>query len=156
MQIPPEFLAAFWSDGRHANATLDPDRFYEAFAFGDSEGLAAELGELVLRGVKRATASLVWTYEVENKPQPKAGDFSIVTSWGRQPLCIIETTDVEIVGFEDVSENFARTEGEGDGSLASWTADHMAFFARECRRIARLPDARMPVVCERLRVVYRP
>lgn len=128
----------------------------DPFAFGDSEGLAEELGQLVLDGIKRATASLVWTYEVEGRAAPKHGDLSIVTSWDKRPLCIIETSDVEVVAFEEVSAEFAHAEGEGDATLPSWRRNHEAFFARECSRIGRMPSPRMPVVCERFQVVYRP
>jgi len=67
---------AFWADflamaGGDASA-----RFYESFHFGDSEMLADELAALVLVGAKRATASLLWSFEVDGKPLPKPGDLS--------------------------------------------------------------------------------
>ena len=154
--VPPEH-EPFWSAGEQLHPELrQRDRFLEAFAFGDSERMANTLNELVLAGAKRATASLAWRYPFDGLAQPKAGDLSIVTSWLRQPLCIIETTSVEVVPFDEVSEDFARAEGEGDGTLASWRSDHTIFFAGECARIGRSPSERMPVVCERFRVVYLP
>ena len=86
---------------------------------------------------------------------PKPGDLSIVTNFAGDPLCVIETQRVDIVPFKEVSEEFAATEGEGDGSLAYWRRAHEAFFGRECRRIGRQPTQDMPVVCERFEVVYR-
>jgi uncharacterized protein YhfF len=154
MNIPPE-LATFWSAACATQPGLDASRFYEAFAFGDSDAMADELAQLVLAGVKRATASLAWTYEVEQRPPPKAGDLSIVQSSAGQPLCVIETTAVDAVPFEEVSAEFAAVEGEGDRTLASWRRDHQAFFERECKRIGRTPGPRMRVLCERFRVVYR-
>ena len=153
--IPADFRD-FWSQAQRAHSPLDAARFYEAFPFGDSEAMAAELADLVLKGIKRATASLVWTYEVEGRAAPRAGDFSIVTSWAQQPLCIIETIDVRVVPFDTVDEAFAAAEGEGDGSLAYWRSGHTAFFERECARIARSPAPDMPVLCEHFRVVFRP
>jgi uncharacterized protein YhfF len=154
MTVPSEFHP-FWSAAQKADAAIDAARFYEAFAFGDSERMAEELARLVLAGTKRATASLVWTYEAESKPRPTSGDLSIVTTWSRTPLCIIETTAVDIVPFEDVTEDFAATEGEDGGTLQAWRRGHTAFFARECARIGRVPNPRMDVVCERFRVVYQ-
>ncbi|WP_284615397.1 ASCH domain-containing protein [Aquabacterium humicola] len=155
MQLPTRY-EAFWAIAVQAHPALERGRFLEAFAFGDSEALANELAALVLAGTKRATAALVWGNEHDGKPQPRPGDLSIVTTWQGEPLCLIETTAVEVVPFEDVSAEFARTEGEGDGSLAFWRREHAAYFARECERIGRTPDARMPVVCERFRVLYPP
>ena len=78
-----------------------------------------------------------------------------MTNWSGTPLCVIETRDVAIVPYEQVTAEFAATEGEGDGSLRYWREAHWAFFGRECARIGRSPDPRMPVVCERFEVIYR-
>ncbi|MBV8034809.1 ASCH domain-containing protein [Roseateles sp.] len=155
MGIPSRY-EAFWAAAERAQVALDRHRFLEAFAFGGSEHLAATLAELVLTGAKRATASLAWVYEFEKRPQPRCGDLSIVTSWAGEPLCIIETTAVDVLPFDAVPEDFARAEGEGDGTLASWRVLHTEFFAGECARIDRVPSATMPVVCERFRVVFPP
>ncbi len=130
-------------------------RFYESFHFDDNEPSANELANLVLAGVKRATAGLAWSFEAAGKSPPKSGDLSIVTDWTGQPLCVIETVAVEILPFEEVSEEFAAAEGEGDGSLSSWRRAHWAYFGRECARIGREASATMPVVCERFSVIYR-
>jgi uncharacterized protein YhfF len=154
--IPSEY-EGFWSRGEQLHAELRRrDRFLEAFAFGDSERMADELAALVLQGVKRATASLVWSYEHDRKPLPQPGDLSIVTNGAKEPLCVIETLAVDIVPFNAVSEDFARTEGEDDGTLASWRRNHTAFFNGECARIGRVPDSAMLVVCERFRVIHQP
>ena len=151
----PEAARPFWEA---FVAKVGPDataRFYEAFHFDDNEPSANELADLVLSGTKRATACLVWIYEARGMPVPKAGDLSVVTRWDGQPVCVIETTRVEIRPYDEVDADFAATEGEGDGSLAFWREAHWRFFSRECQRIGRMPDLKMPVVCERFKVVGR-
>jgi uncharacterized protein YhfF len=155
MPIPAN-LQRFWGAFVSARGEPDDSRFLEAFAFGDNESLANELAELVLRGVKRATAGSLWVLQAEGKLPPKPGDLSIVTNWGGQPLCIIETETVQIVPFCEVTAEFAATEGEGDSSLSFWRTAHTDFFTRECSRIGRAFELNMPVVCERFRVVYQP
>jgi uncharacterized protein YhfF len=130
----PVHLAAFWSDFAMSTGKANEERFYEAFFFGDSEELANELADLVLRGAKRATAGSVWSYEAEGKRLPQPGDLSIVTTWSGQPLCVIETQTVEVVRFTEVTAEFASTEGEGDGSLSFWQEAHRQYFTRECAR----------------------
>lgn len=151
----PAHIAPFWQAFVQSRTEDPTPRFFEAFHFDDNESSANELAELVLRGTKRATAGLVWVFERDAKPLPKAGDLSVVTNWAGLPLCVIETLQVDIVPYEDVSEDFAATEGEGDGSLRYWRDVHWAYFGRECRRIGREPHPGMPVVCERFAVVYR-
>jgi uncharacterized protein YhfF len=153
MKIPAKHRT-FWN-AFTKSCTADPTpRFLESFFFDDNERSANQLAALVLAGRKRATAALLWCHEQEFKPLPRPGDLSIVTDFAGAALCVIETSRVDVVPFDEVTEEFASTEGEGDGSLAYWRRAHEAFFGRECKRIGRVPDPRMPVVCERFEVVY--
>jgi uncharacterized protein YhfF len=149
-------MLPLWQAFLASKPEYQASRFYESFYFADSEAVANHLAELVLSGVKRATAGLVWGFEVEGKAPPQPGDLSIVTDWSGKAVCVIETVSTEVVPFEDVTAEFAATEGEGDNSLEYWRKEHWAFFSRECSQISREPTARMPVLCERFRVVYSP
>jgi uncharacterized protein YhfF len=151
---PSPELQSFWAL-YVSKLNDDPsERFFEAFHFDDNEPSADELAQLVVRGRKRATAALLWAYEAENKPLPAPGSLSIVTGWSGTPVCVIETTAVEVVAFERVGPDFAAAEGEGDGSLAFWQRAHLAFFGRECARLGREFNPSAPVVCERFHVVF--
>jgi uncharacterized protein YhfF len=125
------------------------------WAFGDGPALASELASLVLQGRKTATAGLLWAHEAEGDRVPAPGDVSIVTDWDGRPLAVLETTEVRIVPFEAVDAEHARAEGEGDLSLEDWRRGHWDFFQRECARLGRQPSWRMPVVCERFRLLHR-
>lgn len=151
----PEPILPFWHAYAATQQTDPTPRFLEAFFFGDGKVMADGLADLVLAGRKRATASLLWSFEEAAVPLPRPGLLSVVTNFDGGPLCVIETRQVEIVPFEEVTAEFAAAEGEGDGSLESWRKEHIAYFARECRRIHREPHPRMPVVCERFEVVHR-
>ena len=151
----PVAIAEFWERFRAAAGGIDPARFYEAFYFGDSEALADSLATLVLAGTKRATAGSLQSYEHEGKRAPIPGDLSVMTNWAGVPLCVIETTHVEVVAFHAVTAEFAATEGEGDGSLDYWREAHASFFSRECARLGRVFDEGMLVACERFKVVFR-
>ena len=155
MPIPPKHHA-FWRAFARGQAVDPTPRFLEAFYFDDNEPSANELAALVLAGRKRATAALLWARDADGEAVPAPGHLSIVTDFSDNAVCIIETMRVDIVPFADVSAEFAAVEGEGDGSLAFWRRVHEAFFGRECQRIGRTPDPRMPVVCERFEVVFRP
>jgi uncharacterized protein YhfF len=150
----PQHLATFWAAFLTTTERSASTRCSEAFHFDDNEADANTLGALVVRGIKTATASLLWTFAAEQRRRPRIGDLSIVTTWQGEPLCVIETTAVSIQAFEDVEATFAAAEGEGDGSLRHWQATHWAYFARVCDHLGRPPTTRMAVVCERFRVVY--
>lgn len=147
---------AFWDAFRAARGDDVDARFHEAFYFADMQPVADQLAELVLRGTKRATAALLWAHEAEGSHPPAVGTYSIVTDFAGTPLAVIESVEVSILPFEEVSEAFAFREGEGDRSLAYWRDVHWRYFARECAAIGREPDPRMPVVCESFVVCWPP
>jgi len=154
MRIPSN-IAGFWAAFCAEVGEDRSDRFFEAFHFADNEATANELADLVLAGVKRATAGLVWSYERAGGSPPKPGALSVATYWDGTPACVIETLEVEVLPFERVTAEFAAIEGEGDGSLEYWRRVHWAYFGRECARVGREPSLAMPVACERFNVICR-
>jgi uncharacterized protein YhfF len=131
-----------------------PETMPEVWHFCNDEESANHLAELTLNGTKRATAGAVWSYEAEGEAIPQPGDLSIIINWQEEPVCIIETTQIDIVPYNEVSEAFAHVEGEGDKSLAYWKKVHWEFFSEEMKAIGREAVETMPVACERFRVIY--
>ena len=131
-----------------------PDTMPEYWHFCNDEESANHLAELTLNGTKRATAGAVWSYEAEGEAIPQPGDLSIIVNWQEEPVCIIEITQIDIVPYNEVSEEFARVEGEGDKSLTYWKKVHWEFFSEEMEALGREAEESMPVACERFRVIF--
>ena len=131
------------------------DEQYAAEGWGDSPEMADELGALIADGTKTATCSALWEYEAEDEPLPQVGLKSIVLDGKGDPLCIVETTEVEVRPYEEVDAGFAYEEGEGDRSLEYWREAQWRFFSRTLPNIGKEPTTDMPLVCERVRVVYK-
>src|SRR5687767_9248130 len=144
----------FWQVACHAVPDLSPTADYQVWHFGDSEGLARDLADLVLRGPKRATAGLLWDAELDATVMPVQGVYSLVTDHAGAPLLIIRTTRVEIRPYDKVDADFAAAEGEGDGSLDYWRDAHWAYFSRRCEALGRTPSDDMPVILERFALIY--
>lgn len=130
------------------------DQYDSAWAFGDNPGLADELLKLVLKGIKTGTASNYALYEVRGQRLPFAGGHSVVLDGNGKPQAIIETVKVEIVPFDEVTAEFAYSEGEDDRSLESWRYEHQVYFTREFESYNMPFDPAMKVVCENFRVVH--
>jgi uncharacterized protein YhfF len=150
----PSCVRPFWREFQAALGIDASDRFYEAFHFDDNAADANALVKLVLNGTKGATAGLLWSCEATDKQLPSPGVFSVVISWDGEPLCVIETTDVDIMPFDQVTEHFAAAEGEGDKTLRHGREVHWAYFSRECERLGKEPDLRMPVIYQQFSVAY--
>lgn len=130
-----------------------PSGAIRAGAFGDSEALSNYLVSLILKGEKRATCSLLWSWEFDGEAIPAEGDVEVVHSFEGQPVLIRRATRVDITPFGAVQPEFAAAEGEGDRSLQYWRTEHWRFFEAECSRIGRVPTESMPLVCEWFEVI---
>ena len=118
---------------------------FQAWSFGTEPD---RLAELVLSGKKTATASAYVWYELENADLPKGGDHSVLLNAEDKAVCIIQTTKVSILPFDEVDEEHARKEGEGDGSLSDWRRTHEAFFRKEFENAGLLFHSKVKVLCE--------
>ncbi|GKV65314.1 MULTISPECIES: ASCH domain-containing protein [Sporosarcina] len=128
---------------------------YEAWAFGDSKEMADELAELVLTGKKTGTASNYLLYELENEPLAHVGLHNIILNGEGQAVAVVVTTSVEVIPFDEVTEEHAHSEGEGDCSLRYWREVHQDFFERELKSVNGEFHDNIPVVCERFKLVYQ-
>lgn len=103
----------------------------EAWQFGVE---ADELADLVVRGIKTATASGYKLYELEGEALPQPGLLNIILNSKDEPVCVTQNTDLIVKPFDEVTAEFAYLEGEGDRSLDYWRRVHWAFFSEEYAR----------------------
>ncbi len=147
-------LAKYWRQCRAQRPTL-PARRPKAWSFGATPAHADELVALVLAGTKTATASALWEVEFSGEDLPQIGELSIILDGAHAPRALIETVDIAVVPFNEVSAAHAAAESEGDLSLEYWRESHERFWRQHSsdpRGFA--PD--MPVVCERFQLLLPP
>ena len=132
--------------------TSDKSLTYEAWAFGDDADL---LADLVIKGIKTATSSNYIFYELENEELPKINEYSIILNSKDEAVCIIQTTNVYVTPFNEVSEEHAYKEGERNRTLQDWIDIHKNFFGNELKSIGKEFKDDMLVVCEEFQVVYK-
>lgn len=131
------------------------DMKYISWHFCDNEEDANNLAELVKQGIKRATTGLYYLYEIEDDILPKDGDLNIIIDWEGKAQCIIQTKKVTILPFKNVTEDFAKIEGEGDKSLKYWQEVHINAFNRHLQNYQMKFNEDMLVVCEEFETVYK-
>lgn len=113
--------------------------------FGDGPALSARLLDLIRQGSKTGTCGALRHYEEDGDPIPREGELYIARNWDGTPALVYEVTEVRICRFDEVTEAFALSEGEGD--FDDWKRGHIAYFTRNG---GFSPD--MPVVCESFRL----
>jgi uncharacterized protein YhfF len=143
---------ALWQAFRRY-AGLDHDNYFVG-SFGDSPEMATKLADLVIAGIKRATASLARDYGEGGEPTPRPGDFVIMLDGEGCPRFIWRTTEATIKRLSEVDEAFAWDEGEGDRTREWWLDAHRRYFARQATRERFEIDDAILTVFERFEVVW--
>jgi len=148
-------IDTFWQNFL-AQANLPKDTtYFESTYFGVDEDMADSLLALVLSGQKRATASCLRAYEAEGSKQPQVGDYSIITDWHGTPHCVIQTTDITIIPFNEMTYDIAKREGEDD-CLETWLDNHRYCFTLDGQELGFEFTEDMLVLFEDFQVVYQP
>ena len=117
------------------------------FTFGDSRALCDDLLARVRLGAKTATCGALRDFTGGGEMLPERGRRDIALDWRGNPALVIETVEVRIRRFCDVTEEFVLAEGE-DETLAGWQSGHRAYFERNGGWTAD-----MDLVCERFRLI---
>jgi uncharacterized protein YhfF len=144
----------FWREFCAENTNVNPDEPYQVWFFGNNRELAKSLADLVLAGKKTATGSLVLVNEIKPEIAPVPDGYSVVTDFEGNPQCVIQTTEIRRLPFNEVDAQFAFDEGEGDRSLEFWRKVHWDYFTRECRESGVEFNESMLVDCERFKLLF--
>lgn len=83
-----------------------------------------KLVKLVLDGKKTATTSL---YEFDSLST--VGDVSVLTDSNNNDMCILETKEVIVTEFKNITWDLAKLEGENN-SLKEWKKVHIYYFSK--------------------------
>ena len=143
----------YWKAFQFQNPAFKDFPEPQSFYYADNKKDADVCAELVVAKIKQATSPSVWWFEKHNEPLPKVGDLAIVTDWEGIPKAIVKTTRVEIVKFKDITPEYAKIEGEGDGSLAYWKKVHWEYYANEMKPFEEYPTEEMEIVCEYFKTI---
>ncbi|NJM53433.1 MAG: ASCH domain-containing protein [Blastocatellia bacterium] len=116
--------------------------------------MAKELAELVISSEKKATASLVEFNKNHPEVAPIDAGYSVVTDFHGEPLCIIQTTEIRHIPFDEVDAQFAFDEGEGDQTLEDWRDGHWAYFTKEAAENGLEFNEKSLICCERFKLIF--
>lgn len=115
---------------------------------------ANECARLINAGIKTASCSLKAGYDIENEPFPEIGRLTVVLNWAEEPVCIVKLNHVSFCHFNEVTEEFAKSEGEGDGTYEWWHKAHINFFTEYANTIGAEFTETSELVLERFDKVY--
>lgn len=141
-----------WNEFCQTTGT-DVAAYYTAWQFGAAPD---KLAKLVIEGTKTATASAFPLYGKESEPVPKVGDYSVILNSSDEALCVIQTIQVIVAPFLEITEKQAYLEGEGDRSLRYWREVHNEFFRESLQEVGLVFTEDIEVVWEEFAMVFLP
>ena len=137
----------FWQ-GKEKPQTVTAEQF-------GNEEIVDELAQLIMEGKKTATCSLYALYEIENEPLPKVDKYTIVLNSKNDPVAIIRTSEVQVIKMNEVPEEHALAEGEGNLTYDYWWNGHKKAFTNELKEHGMEFSEDMLLVFERFELVNR-
>lgn len=141
-----------WRDYHEASGTPSPE--IVADSFSDNKIEATELSALVYQGIKRATAPALWAFEKTGSQIPSVGGIFLVVDGEGEAVCIVKTTKVSIIPFNEITEVHAYLEGEGDRSLDYWRRVHIEYYKRQFETLGLTFEESMPIVFEEFEKIF--
>ena len=153
MTTNSESIKTFWQEFCEISK-MNPETPYQVWFFGNSSEMARELAKLVISGKKIATASLVAVNELKPEIAPIDSGYSVVTDFEGNPMCVIQTTEIRHLPFDEVDAKFAFDEGEGDQTLEYWREVHWRYFTKEVVELGIEFNEESLVCCERFKLLY--
>ena len=148
-----ESVQKMWREYHEALGIPTPSEVI-ADSFSDNEREATELSILVDQGIKRATAPALWSFEKTGTQIPVVGGIFLVVNGKGEAVCIVKTTKVSIIPFNEINESNAFREGEGDRSLEYWRRVHIEFYKKQFESLGLIFDESMPIVFEEFDKVF--
>ncbi|MDP7321549.1 MAG: ASCH domain-containing protein [Bacteriovoracaceae bacterium] len=144
----------YWNSYLETLEVIPEDPKVEVGIAGNPE-IADELLNLYLKGKKTAGSGLVKDYELAKDLLPEVGNFWIILNSKNEPKCIVKTVRVKFYQFDQVPQEVAYAEGEGDLSLDHWKKAHREFFTPFLQKWGISDLDKETVVTEFYEVVYK-
>jgi uncharacterized protein YhfF len=144
----------FWFEYLEKNNLPKTTPYSGEFILGEDEVSCLQLSALILGGKKTGSFTALDSFIIDNEPLPKAGSNYVVADWNEVPLCIIQTTKVTILPYNQITWEMAEKEGEED-SFESWKESHNEFFEYDAEIMGYEFKPDMPVVFEEFKVLYK-
>ena len=149
-----EAVDRFWESFCSVDSSVELETPFQVWHFGNTREMANQLTDLVLAGRKTATASSLNMNKLHPDEDPRPDGYSVVTDFDGAPMCVIQTTEIRHLPFDEVDAGFAADEGEGDLSLDHWRRVHSDYFTAEAARNGFEFDERSIICCERFRLLF--
>lgn len=144
----------FWNRFLQSTGRSEDERCAGDLAFEAGGFVGDELVTLLLAGKKTAFFTSWASYAIDQEPLPVSGELYVVLDRGGKARCVVETQEVQVVPFNEVTWSMAEKEGE-DENLGAWKSKKQEYLEDEGAVLGFdfTPDIKL--VYQTFKVVYK-
>ena len=144
----------FWNEFIQETGRSPEDRCAGDLNFEAKGFVGNEMITLVLAGKKTAFFTSWATYAIDQEPLPISGELYVVLDHNNNPTCVIETEEVQVVPFNEVTWEMASKEGE-DENLGVWKEKKQEYLEDEGAILGFEFTPDIKLVYQTFKVVYK-
>ena len=144
----------FWNEFIQKTGRSPEDRCAGDLNFEAKGFVGNEMITLVLAGKKTAFFTSWATYAIDQEPLPISGELYVVLDHNNNPTCVIETEEVQVVPFNEVTWEMASKEGE-DENLGAWKEKKQEYLEDEGAILGFEFTPDIKLVYQTFKVVYK-
>ncbi|GEP19259.1 ASCH domain-containing protein [Pediococcus argentinicus] len=153
MATPSETLWNKFIEKNHITGKTFQTRW---FGEQDNPEQINRINEQLLTGQRNSTSKPLAYYASEQEAVPQVGDYYVLLNGDMKPVAVIETVVSELIPFLRVSAEHAYNEVDSDQTLESWRTNSKENFEKLMQKYDAHFNEENPIVCEVVKVVYRP
>lgn len=148
----PQKVYDFWEKVKKEKGIQDD--FNDAWGFGDNPELKQEMIELILNGKKRTSTNLLIESKLAGYPDSRIGAYHIILDGEDNPTAVIRTVQLTLGKLEDVSDDHAYWEGEGDRTRETYLNEHIKYYKRIGEQLGFEFNLDLELEFERFKLIY--
>lgn len=153
--IPSEYLA-HWHNFVQAKPAMRKvhESYQTSYHIGDSVDSSERGLELIKTGKKTATSELLSYFHLNSEECPVVGKICIISSLKSDSICIVQTTDVSIISFDSITEEFVEAYGETISTTKSWYEAFTPYYEKHSSLLGQKLTSDTLLVIETFKLLF--
>jgi uncharacterized protein YhfF len=144
---------AFWESNAPTTNGMSPN--YSVRRIGGNVKTTNIILELIVGGHKTGTFGLKWLQDIKRQPAFSVGCYSVLVDINNFPNAIIQTTQIAIINYCDITEEHLLIEGPNARTLGVWKDIHWPYWSGLLEEASLAPSLTMPIVVETFALVSK-
>ena len=127
---------------------------YDYFSFEGDKKTSDYYLSLILEEKKKVMITPLYAYTEEENDMPILNSYSVIMDWEGYPRCIIKTTKVSIIPFNNITKEIVDLEGENT-TLEEWKASNEKYYKEDAIEYGYSFSSDMELCVEEFVIIHK-